>query len=110
MQRIDVVYHREDGSWWAESDEMPGFSALAIELAQVRTAVRSEAEHRFGDGVVLVEADESGALIAGATGWLTNRMTTPVLEPAGSRSEFFVMALRPARETQESFHARPVSV
>lgn len=37
---IEVVYHNEDGSWWAESDDVPGFSALASTLSGAQELVR----------------------------------------------------------------------
>jgi hypothetical protein len=31
-----VIYHYEDGSWWAESPEVPGWSATGATFAEVR--------------------------------------------------------------------------
>lgn len=43
MRSIEVIYHRENGSWWAESDDLPGFSALARDFESVRNLVREAA-------------------------------------------------------------------
>jgi predicted RNase H-like HicB family nuclease len=41
MLTVEVTYHHEDGSWWAESDDVPGFSALGSSLTETRERVRS---------------------------------------------------------------------
>lgn len=40
MRAVRVLYHREDGVWWAESPDVPGFSAAADSLPDVRHYVR----------------------------------------------------------------------
>jgi len=36
MKRINVDYHHEDGSWWAESDDVAGFTAVAGSFDELR--------------------------------------------------------------------------
>jgi predicted RNase H-like HicB family nuclease len=40
VSEIRVTYHQEEGSWWAESPDVPGFSATAEDLVELRTLVR----------------------------------------------------------------------
>jgi predicted RNase H-like HicB family nuclease len=35
-----VTYHHEDETWWAESEDVPGFSAAAEHLSELRRLVR----------------------------------------------------------------------
>jgi predicted RNase H-like HicB family nuclease len=37
---VKVTYHHEEGTWWAESDGVPGFSAAADSLDSLRALVR----------------------------------------------------------------------
>ena len=34
---VRIEYHQEDGSWWAESPELPGFFAAGSTLEEVRS-------------------------------------------------------------------------
>ncbi|MFI7586253.1 type II toxin-antitoxin system HicB family antitoxin [Spongisporangium articulatum] len=52
MSVITMQYHHEGGSWWAESDDVPGFSALADSLAALRAEVREGLAFHFEDGDV----------------------------------------------------------
>lgn len=36
MRQITLVIHHEEGTWWAESSELPGFSAAAESLEELR--------------------------------------------------------------------------
>ena len=49
MRRITVKYHHEDGVWWAESFEMPGFAAAADTSNELRTLVRDSISMEAGD-------------------------------------------------------------
>jgi predicted RNase H-like HicB family nuclease len=35
-RKVNITYHREDGTWWADSEDMPGFSAAADTFAETR--------------------------------------------------------------------------
>lgn len=41
MRQITVTYHCDDGMWWADSSDLPGFSAAADTLDQLRDEVRA---------------------------------------------------------------------
>ena len=28
VESVKIVYHRDEGAWWADSPDMPGFSAV----------------------------------------------------------------------------------
>jgi predicted RNase H-like HicB family nuclease len=47
---ITVTYHFEDGTWWAESDDVPGFFAAGQSVGETRQLVRSGLAFHF-DGV-----------------------------------------------------------
>jgi len=65
MAPITITYHRENAAWWAESDELVGFSALAGEFAEVRRMVAEHIEAVSLDTPVqVVERLDDGALIA----------------------------------------------
>jgi predicted RNase H-like HicB family nuclease len=66
MRRITVDYHREGSSWWAESVDLPGFSAAADTRAELEDLVREGVDFALdGEPFVLVEA----------TGWKTGEFT-----------------------------------
>lgn len=44
MKTVTVVYHLEDGSWWAEADEVPGFVAGADTFEETRDRVHEGLE------------------------------------------------------------------
>lgn len=52
---VTVVYHFEDGSWWADSDDAPGYYAGADTLEQLRQRVREGLEFHFEDSVDVSE-------------------------------------------------------
>lgn len=41
MDSVRVIYHHEDGAWWAESPDVEGWSAAGNTFAEVR-ALASE--------------------------------------------------------------------
>lgn len=47
MKVVAVVYHVEGDSWWAESADAPGFTAVANSLEELRALVRSGLEFHF---------------------------------------------------------------
>lgn len=52
---VGVVYHFENGSWWADSDDAPGYYAGADTLEQLREYVHEGLEFHFEDSVVISE-------------------------------------------------------
>jgi predicted RNase H-like HicB family nuclease len=48
---VRVVYHFEDGSWWADSEDAPGYYAGAERLEELRKLVREGLEFHFDDSV-----------------------------------------------------------
>lgn len=73
MRTIHVVYHHEEGSWWAESDDMPGWTAIGGSLREIRRLVR-EGIGIFFEGVEIdlreSYADDPAALVADVH-WIT---------------------------------------
>ena len=62
MRKIAVVYHEEEEGWWAESDDMPGFSAAGDTLEEVREQVHSGVPYFCGEEVSI---EEGQAIING---------------------------------------------
>lgn len=56
MSATQVIYHREDGVWWAESPDVEGFGASADTLEELRPLVRQGlAFYLEDDGIGLDE-------------------------------------------------------
>lgn len=53
--QVRVVYHFEDGSWWADSEDAPGYYAGAATLEQLRERVREGLEFHFEDSVEVTD-------------------------------------------------------
>jgi len=63
MKRVHVIYRHEAGSWSAESPDVPGYTAVAETLTELRGLVR-EGLPFFLDEPIFI--DEAG-FFAGAT-------------------------------------------
>jgi predicted RNase H-like HicB family nuclease len=55
MRRVTVIYHWEPEGCWAESPEVPGFSAAAPTIEDLRGEVQGGLEFHFGEPSHLVE-------------------------------------------------------
>lgn len=64
MATAVVVYHHEDGSWWAESSDLPGYTAVADSFGDLRDLV-IEGVPFFADDedIEIVERLASGAAL-----------------------------------------------
>ncbi|HEY9310226.1 MAG TPA: type II toxin-antitoxin system HicB family antitoxin [Microbacterium sp.] len=79
MRKLFVSYHHEDESWWAESDDLDGFTAVGSTLEETRTLVRDGVDFYLeGETVQLVERTDEGmalnvasAVEVHAVGWWT---------------------------------------
>lgn len=49
MSTITLVLHMEDGSWWADSPDLPGFSAADSDLQELRVTARMALRDILGD-------------------------------------------------------------
>lgn len=56
---VVVQYHREVEGWWAESGEIPGFTAVGTTLGEVRDLVKSGLPYYLDDDIELLEQIES---------------------------------------------------
>jgi predicted RNase H-like HicB family nuclease len=52
---VHVTYHHEDGSWWAESEQLPGLFAGGDSLEDAKGLARQVVSDEFGDEVTLAE-------------------------------------------------------
>ena len=67
MQAVTVLYHHENAVWWAESPDVPGFSAAADDLPAARELVARALDDVLGRGSYLVhesEAPAAGGVVA----------------------------------------------
>lgn len=59
-----VVYHHEDGTWWADSVDVPGFTVVERSLAALRTAVQSALPFFLDEpDVVVLEMNADGSVV-----------------------------------------------
>ena len=63
MSTVAVVYHPEAGTWWAESDQLPGFSAAGSTFSEVAKLVREHVRSIFASPVDLLEELDDGSLL-----------------------------------------------
>lgn len=89
-----VIYHCEEGSWWAESPDLPAFSAVAEDLRTLRKRVKEGIEYYTGseaeleeqqvDGTPVRDLRIIGSGLASTAGlamdpfWPTSRSSTPL--------------------------------
>jgi predicted RNase H-like HicB family nuclease len=64
MRTLKVVYHYEDGSWWAEADEVPDFVAGAATFEETRTLTHEGLEFDLDEQVDLDERFDAAAFAA----------------------------------------------
>ena len=49
MRNIALTYHHEDGVWWVDSDDIPGFYAAADSLEDARKEAKAGVAFALGD-------------------------------------------------------------
>ncbi|MEX1009159.1 MAG: hypothetical protein WD271_15145 [Acidimicrobiia bacterium] len=82
MRTVHVDYHEEDGLWWADSPDVPGFSATAEELRELRQLAR-EGIYHFLDEVVLV-SDDTTVSVQGVCAFVNISASTVFVPVAGA--------------------------
>lgn len=53
--KVRMVFHFEDGSWWADSEDVPGYYAGAGTLKELRERVREGLEFHLEEPVEISE-------------------------------------------------------
>lgn len=53
--KVSVVFHHEDGKWWAEAPDVPDYVAGANTLDELRILVKEGLEFHLGRPVEIVE-------------------------------------------------------
>lgn len=96
-----MTCHREDGVWWAESSQLPGLSAAAGSLDELRVLAAESARFELGlpagsPDVELAFRDEGGAaldarstFIPASVGWLTRMISSSSTAFIGGDSTLF---------------------
>jgi len=55
MRRVAIKYHQDAGyGWWADSPDIPGFTAVADTLTEVRVLARDGVAFALGDEEAIV--------------------------------------------------------
>jgi predicted RNase H-like HicB family nuclease len=54
MRHVTIQYHC-DGQWWADSPDLPNYTAVANSFAELRDLVLDGVEFAAGEPVVIVE-------------------------------------------------------
>jgi len=62
MRAVAVVYHLEDGYWWAEADDAAGFVAGADTFDETRARVREGLEFELGEPIEVDERFDDAAM------------------------------------------------
>lgn len=57
MERVTVVYHRDPDAWWADSQGVPGWTATAETLDELRVLVEEGVHFALERDDVLIEHD-----------------------------------------------------
>lgn len=52
---MQITYHHEDGSWWAESHDLPGLFAGGDSLEEAKELARQVVSDELGDDVLVFE-------------------------------------------------------
>lgn len=85
MQGVTVLFHLEDGVWWAESPDVPGMTAAAAALVETRALVVEALDELLGRGrYYLREVGGAGARPACAPQPATQRPARPERSNAGA--------------------------
>lgn len=72
MTRARIVLHYEDGSWWAESPDLDGFTVVAPTLRELQVAVREAAAFHLESGEpVQIAESMAGARSAEEVSWVS---------------------------------------
>lgn len=58
MRRVRIHYHRDGGNWWADSEDLPGWTAAGASLDEIQALARSGAREFAGEPVHLVESGD----------------------------------------------------
>lgn len=97
MRQITVIYHQEDGVWWAETSDLPGFSSAADSVGELRKLTHEGISIAL-DGaphmILEVSASQPAVPTQQAAGASSVQASTP------SFPEFFNRLSRPTRSDQ----------
>ena len=95
MRTVTVVFHYEDGSWWVETDDFPGFVAGAATFDEARELTQDGLEFESDDEVELDEQFDDAAVAArrSATSFVVS-WDAAVVTPSPSRGSAPNAALR----------------
>ncbi len=55
MSTVTIRYHDEPAGWWAESEEIPGWTAVGSTFLEVRELALAAVEKFVGQTAVVVE-------------------------------------------------------
>lgn len=79
LRTVRVRYHFEDEGWWADSEDLQGWTAAGSDYAGVREQVRAGIPEFVGGPVTIVEEGVPEAPLAGVWRALSGANATPTL-------------------------------
>lgn len=105
MRTIAMTYHRENGTWWADSADLPGFTAAASSIDELRGEVVAGVAFELDDEPVrIILRDESGAaldsrpFVPQTSDWFTK---------AGAQATGFASSFSHGIKTSAAFTSSP---
>jgi predicted RNase H-like HicB family nuclease len=78
MTEVVVIYHHEGDAWWAESKDVPGFSAAASSLPELRVLTREGLSFHLDEAVDLLETMAGSAGVVASVEITSTVPTTEV--------------------------------
>jgi predicted RNase H-like HicB family nuclease len=65
MREVTVTYHHDGSSWWADSTDLDGYTAVAASLEELRPLVADGVAFYLNDAPhIISEQLDSGGLLA----------------------------------------------
>lgn len=77
MRRVRLEYHADKGSWWADSPDAPGFTAVGETLDELRQLAREGIRFFLGEEVLVT--DDTSVRTAGPVVAVVNTTSSEVI-------------------------------
>jgi predicted RNase H-like HicB family nuclease len=86
METVTVIYHYEDGTWWAEAPAVPGFASGAPTFDEMRVLTHEGVAFALEKEVSLDERFDGPALAArrATTSWSVSGFPAEIRTESGS--------------------------
>lgn len=90
MAEVQVVLHNDDGAWWAEAPDVPGFAATAASRLELRERVAEALNFFLNEPVDVVFTDPTAPRITAGSAFLLggSEQAVPVHQSASAARSF----------------------